>query len=85
MQDIPKQPLGPRVDAFNLHKSIGLAILALDAVPARLAAATPGAAVAGDARVAVPDRCARRIVLLYAAMIALPLAGISVRRSAAIR
>ena len=28
MQDIPKQPPGPRVDAFNLHKSIGLTILA---------------------------------------------------------
>ena len=29
MQDIPKQPPGPRVDAFNLHKSVGLTILAL--------------------------------------------------------
>jgi cytochrome b561 len=29
MQDIPKQPPGPRVDAFNLHKSIGLTLLAL--------------------------------------------------------
>jgi cytochrome b561 len=29
MQGIPKQPVGPRVDAFNLHKSIGLTILAL--------------------------------------------------------
>ena len=29
MQDIPKQPVGPRVDAFNLHKSVGLTILAL--------------------------------------------------------
>ena len=29
MQEIPKQPIGPRVDAFNLHKSIGLTILAL--------------------------------------------------------
>jgi cytochrome b561 len=32
MQQIPKQPVGPRVDAFNLHKSIGLLILALMAV-----------------------------------------------------
>ena len=24
MQEIPKQPVGPRVNAFNLHKSIGL-------------------------------------------------------------
>jgi len=29
MQEIPKQPVGPRVDAFNLHKSVGLTVLAL--------------------------------------------------------
>jgi cytochrome b561 len=29
MQDIPKQPPGPRAEMFNLHKSIGLTILAL--------------------------------------------------------
>jgi cytochrome b561 len=29
MQAIPKVPVGPRVDAFNLHKSIGLSLLAL--------------------------------------------------------
>jgi cytochrome b561 len=29
MQEIPKQPVGPRVDAFNLHKSVGITILAL--------------------------------------------------------
>ena len=29
MQGIPKQPVGARVDAFNLHKSIGMTILAL--------------------------------------------------------
>lgn len=29
MQSIPKQPVGPRVDAFNLHKSVGLTILVL--------------------------------------------------------
>lgn len=27
MQEIPKMPVGPRVNAFNLHKSIGLTIL----------------------------------------------------------
>ena len=32
MQDIPKQPPGPRVDAFNLHKSIGISVLLLVAV-----------------------------------------------------
>ena len=29
MQEIPKQPPGPRADAFNLHKSVGLAVLFL--------------------------------------------------------
>jgi cytochrome b561 len=29
MQEIPKQPVGPRVDAFNLHKSLGMTIFAL--------------------------------------------------------
>jgi cytochrome b561 len=29
MQEIPKQPPGVRADAFNLHKSVGLAILLL--------------------------------------------------------
>jgi cytochrome b561 len=29
MQEIPKQPPGLRADAFNVHKSIGLAIFAL--------------------------------------------------------
>jgi cytochrome b561 len=32
MQGIPKDPVGSRVDAFNLHKSIGLTILALMAL-----------------------------------------------------
>ena len=29
MQEIPKIPVGPRVNAFNLHKSIGLTVLML--------------------------------------------------------
>jgi cytochrome b561 len=29
MQTIPKDPVGPRVDAFNLHKSFGLLVLGL--------------------------------------------------------
>jgi len=29
MQEIPKQPPGPRAEMFNLHKSIGLTVLAL--------------------------------------------------------
>jgi len=35
MQTIPKTPTGPRVDAFNLHKSIGMTVLVL--VLARMA------------------------------------------------
>ena len=35
MQEIPKDPVGPRVNAFNLHKSIGLTVLLL--MVARLA------------------------------------------------
>ena len=29
MQTIPKSPTGPRVDAFNLHKSVGMTVLLL--------------------------------------------------------
>jgi len=29
MQEIPKAPPGPRVDAYNLHKSLGMTIFAL--------------------------------------------------------
>jgi cytochrome b561 len=29
MQTIPKDPVGPRADAYNLHKSIGLTVLVL--------------------------------------------------------
>jgi cytochrome b561 len=29
MQEIPKQPPGPRADAYNLHKSVGLTVLLL--------------------------------------------------------
>src|SRR5579862_8974604 len=41
MQSIPRQPLGPRVDAFNLHKSFGLLVLALVAVRVTWRAAHP--------------------------------------------
>jgi cytochrome b561 len=29
MQTIPKNPVGPRVDAYNLHKSVGMTVLLL--------------------------------------------------------
>ena len=74
MQGTPKQPVGPRVDAFNLHKSIGMAIFALMVVrllwraghrPPRFAALPHW-----QARVAHATHA-----LLYAALIVQPLAG----------
>jgi cytochrome b561 len=42
MQEIPKQPAGPRADAFNLHKSLGLvALAAIAAMTAWRATHTP--------------------------------------------
>ena len=74
MQGIPKQPAGPRVDAFNLHKSIGLTILALMCVrvwwrfrhPAPPLPPLPGwqAALARATH-----------ATLYAALFAMPFAG----------
>src|SRR5512147_1487394 len=74
MQGIPKQPVGPRVDAYNLHKSIGLTILALMLVrlvwrlghrPPALPPMPLWQAVAARSNHAV----------LYAVLVALPLAG----------
>jgi cytochrome b561 len=74
MQQIPKQPIGPRVDAFNLHKSVGLVILALMLVRIgwRIAHAPPPLP-------AMPSWQARmaRIthVALYVLLIVQPLSG----------
>ncbi len=54
MQGIPKQPVGPRVDAFNLHKSIGMTIFLLMALRLAWRAGHPPPAVAADADLAVP-------------------------------
>jgi cytochrome b561 len=74
MQQIPKQPPGPRAEVFNLHKSIGLTILALMIVRLgwRLAHRPPAfpAMPPWQARLASVTH-----VLLYALLIALPLAG----------
>jgi len=74
MLDIPKQPVGPRVDAFNLHKSIGLTILALMVARAiwRLTHPAPGLPQlpAWQARVAHANHA-----LLYVALFVLPVAG----------
>jgi cytochrome b561 len=74
MQEIPKQPPGPRAEMFNLHKSIGLAILAL--MIARLAwrmGHVPPALPPMPRWQAITARSTHW--LLYALLIAMPLAG----------
>ncbi|MDQ6620597.1 MAG: cytochrome b [Pseudomonadota bacterium] len=74
MQTIPKLPVGPRVDAYNLHKSIGLTILALVLVRLmwRLLHTPPPLP-------AMPtwQRRAARVnhVVLYLAIVAMPIVG----------
>ncbi len=74
MQSIAKQPVGPRVDAFNLHKSVGLTILALMLVRLAWRALHPPPALPP-----MPhwQQIAARAnhALLYAVLIGLPLAG----------
>ena len=74
MQTIPKQPPGPRAEMFNVHKSIGLTILALMIVRLgwRLAHRPPELPEmpAWQARLARGTH-----LLLYVVLIALPLAG----------
>ena len=74
MQQIPKQPPGQRAEVFNLHKSIGLTILALMIVRLgwRLAHRPPRfpPMPAWQARLASITH-----FVLYAALIGLPLAG----------
>ena len=74
MQEIPKQPPGIRADAFNLHKSVGLLLLAL--VLVRL-----GWRLAHRPPVLLPVARWQAVlarsnhVLLYAMMVAMPLSG----------
>ena len=74
MQDISKQPPGPRADAFNLHKSVGLTLLALMTLRLVWRWRNPPpplpAMPAWQARLAHLNH-----VLLYAALFAMPLAG----------
>jgi cytochrome b561 len=74
MLGIPKQPPGPRVDAFNLHKSVGLAILALMLV--RIAwriGHRPPVLPPMPAWQAAAARATH--LLLYAALVVQPIAG----------
>jgi len=74
MQEIPKQPVGPRVDAYNLHKSCGMMIFAL--MVARLGwrlghPPPPLPALPGWQRTLANGTHA----LIYAALFVLPLSG----------
>ena len=74
MQTIPKQPPGMRVDAFNLHKSVGLTLLALMTV--RLLWRWRNPAPALPAMPWWQARLAHFIhALLYVVLFAHPLAG----------
>ena len=74
MQTIPKQPVGMRADAFNLHKSVGMTIFLLMAL--RLAWRIGHRPPALPAMPRWQERLARTThVLLYVALIVQPLAG----------
>ncbi|HXS53664.1 MAG TPA: cytochrome b [Usitatibacter sp.] len=74
MQEIAKQPAGPRASAFNAHKSIGMVILGLMLVRIawRLSHRAPPlpAMPRWQARAALANH-----VLLYALLVVMPLAG----------
>ena len=74
MQSIPKAPPGARADAFNLHKSIGLVILALMALRILWRARTspPPWTAMPSWKVALAKA---NHALLYAILVALPLSG----------
>jgi len=74
MQEIAKQPPGPRAEAFNLHKSIGLTILALMILRSGWRLGHPAPALPPMPRW---QRLAAHAnhALLYALLIAMPLVG----------
>ena len=74
MLGIPKQPVGPRVDAFNLHKSIGMTIFALMVVRILWRIGHPPPPLRGVPRWQVSAARGNH-VLLYAALVIQPLAG----------
>ncbi len=80
MQEIPKQPVGPRVNAFNLHKSIGLTVLMLMVVRlawrATHAPPPPVAMPAWQARAARAESLAALRVPVRAAAVGLSRIGV---------
>lgn len=74
MQQIPKQPPGIRADAFNMHKSVGLLLLALALIRLgwRLAHRPPMLPPLAPWQAALAKA---NHFLLYAMMIAIPLSG----------
>jgi cytochrome b561 len=74
MQEIAKQPPGPRVTAFNLHKSIGLAIFALMAIRVLWRLRHPAPALPAMPRWQVMLAHGTH-VLLYVTLVALPVSG----------
>ena len=74
MVGIPKEPAGPRADAFNLHKSIGLTILALMCVRALWRWRHPPPPLPAMPRWQSRLAHANHIAL-YAALFVMPLAG----------
>ncbi len=74
MIGIPKDPVGPRVNAFNLHKSVGLTILVLMMLRLAWRAAHPAPKLPPMPR--WQARVARTThVALYAALLVQPLVG----------
>lgn len=74
MQGIAKMPVGPRVDAFNLHKSMGMLILALMLVRIAWRAGHPPPPLP---RMPRWQHLSARVshVLLYVALVAQPVIG----------
>lgn len=74
MQAIPKTPVGPRVDAFNLHKSIGMSVLLLMLLRVFWRAANPPPGFPPMPR--WQARAARGVhLLLYLCLFVQPLSG----------
>ena len=74
MQEIPKQPPGMRADAFNLHKSIGLVLLALMLMRLGWRIAHPAPPLPAMPRWEASLAKATHAVL-YAALILMPVSG----------